>query len=654
MKQHRFLFRFLSLLLALGIIGSVGMMTVFAEPEDGQEQQEVYVQMCDSIAEAIDSGIALEDAGVYRDGDNVGITYFIPFRVLFSDSVYGIADPDMAGLDAAPEILPDPAAVPDNIQRMSSSAATEDFFRSQLTTSQRDYFDKAKKAMVVGNSNSVNYTGFYHPDTQLYDFMRAVCALIVTYPEHFDWMDRGKGGVGYDGVRTLFSYNVKFYIKKSKYYSSSLASKAKKKTQELTDAAYAYAEKNYPDAPSYGIVKYFHDWICANAEYNMDVLGEDDKTLTSKEFFYSHCSFGVLLEGYGVCESYALVMSRLLDSAGVPNLYVVGDAGGGHAWNYVQMPNEKWYMMDTTWDDSQAGANYFLSADDKVHTPTGLQLVSTSTSSAFFQYPARASAKYTFQKESVSFGASAIAVGKGKKVSLTRNEPYYNSFRCTWTSSDPKTAKVDKKGNIKCAKPGSAVVSCQIAGLAAECTVNVYQWSGLKFEDSNKAALSTSSYAGADTLSYTIQVGQKNGVLKASELMNMGSLKEPSAVSKNASIAAVTSCTLSGDAITLKVQPLKAGTAKIAVTFDGKKANLTLRVAEKGISEKWFDLSAVKDTAYTGKAIKPKIIKSANAPSDLKFKVSYLNNKAAGNASVIIEGKGKYGGTVKRNFLIKD
>ena len=26
-------------------------------------------------------------------------------------------------------------------------------------------------------------------------------------------------------------------------------------------------------------------------------------------------------------------------------------SGLGHAWNYVQMPDSKWYLLDTTWDN---------------------------------------------------------------------------------------------------------------------------------------------------------------------------------------------------------------------------------------------------------------------------------------------------------------
>ena len=52
------------------------------------------------------------------------------------------------------------------------------------------------------------------------------------------------------------------------------------------------------------------------------------------EYFYCHSCYGILLKGYGVCQSYALAMTRLLDAAGIRNMYVVGTGnGGGHAWN---------------------------------------------------------------------------------------------------------------------------------------------------------------------------------------------------------------------------------------------------------------------------------------------------------------------------------
>ena len=57
---------------------------------------------------------------------------------------------------------------------------------------------------------------------------------------------------------------------------------------------------------------------------------------------------------------------------------------------------------------------------------------------------------------------------------------------------------------------------------------------------------------------------------------------------------------------------------------------------------------------YSGKAIRPQVTVKAGTdtvPAD-SYSVSYLNNKASGVASVIVEGKGKYSGMINKCFTI--
>lgn len=88
---------------------------------------------------------------------------------------------------------------------------------------------------------------------------------------------------------------------------------------------------------------WLHDWLIFNADY--------DESLTV------HAARGVLLDGTGVCESYALAYQMLLGEIGIPSIYVTGYARGElHAWNLVSLEDE-WYHIDTTWDDPVGGGN---------------------------------------------------------------------------------------------------------------------------------------------------------------------------------------------------------------------------------------------------------------------------------------------------------
>lgn len=91
----------------------------------------------------------------------------------------------------------------------------------------------------------------------------------------------------------------------------------------------------------YDTALYLHDWLTHNADY--------DEPMTI------HTPEGVLLQGKGVCESYALAYQMLLREAGLTSQYVTGySRGESHAWNLVRIDGE-WTYVDSTWDDPVGG-----------------------------------------------------------------------------------------------------------------------------------------------------------------------------------------------------------------------------------------------------------------------------------------------------------
>ncbi len=99
---------------------------------------------------------------------------------------------------------------------------------------------------------------------------------------------------------------------------------------------------------------WFHDWLINNADYD--------------ESMEEHYPKGVLLDGSGVCESYAIAYQMLLKEANIPSMYITGYGKGEfHAWNMVKLKDD-WYHVDCTWDDPKGGGNegygYFGLSDD--------------------------------------------------------------------------------------------------------------------------------------------------------------------------------------------------------------------------------------------------------------------------------------------------
>lgn len=92
-------------------------------------------------------------------------------------------------------------------------------------------------------------------------------------------------------------------------------------------------------------MRYIHDYLVDTIEY--------DQTFGEKNIYNI---YGALVSKTCVCEGYAKASQYLLNEAGLENIIITGTATNSdgktenHAWNYVNI-DEKWYAIDTTWDD---------------------------------------------------------------------------------------------------------------------------------------------------------------------------------------------------------------------------------------------------------------------------------------------------------------
>ena len=92
-------------------------------------------------------------------------------------------------------------------------------------------------------------------------------------------------------------------------------------------------------------VQVIHNWLIYNASY--------DETLTN------YNPDGVLLKGYGVCDSYSRSFNMLMDKLGITCERISGYSrgGAGHAWNRVWI-DDQWLYIDCTWDDPSDPENW--------------------------------------------------------------------------------------------------------------------------------------------------------------------------------------------------------------------------------------------------------------------------------------------------------
>lgn len=88
-----------------------------------------------------------------------------------------------------------------------------------------------------------------------------------------------------------------------------------------------------PGGGEYETALWLHDYLTNHAHY---------------DYSYSrYTAEGVLLDGFGVCDSYSMAYKKLLAAAGIQSQRVFGD---NHAWNAVYLEGA-WHNIDPTWDD---------------------------------------------------------------------------------------------------------------------------------------------------------------------------------------------------------------------------------------------------------------------------------------------------------------
>ncbi len=83
-------------------------------------------------------------------------------------------------------------------------------------------------------------------------------------------------------------------------------------------------------------VKAIHDYVVASVAYDTALEGRS--------------AYAALAQGKAVCQGYALLIHKMLETAGVESRIISGRAGGeNHAWNLVRLEGN-WYHLDATWN----------------------------------------------------------------------------------------------------------------------------------------------------------------------------------------------------------------------------------------------------------------------------------------------------------------
>lgn len=177
-------------------------------------------------------------------------------------------------------------------------------------------------------------------DAFLYDYPQAY--WIFTFSTSSSVTAEGNDVIGWVGKITSIDitpveafYNASSYIKT---FDANVQKDVKFLKEKIKEFGYDLYNR-------YDVATLIHDYICVNAFYKYDPNDYDSDYIVygPAPFFIGDCGF--------VCEGYSESFKILCDEFNIPCVLVSGDAGGPHMWNYVQMEDNKWYLVDATWDD---------------------------------------------------------------------------------------------------------------------------------------------------------------------------------------------------------------------------------------------------------------------------------------------------------------
>lgn len=229
------------------------------------------------------------------------------------------------------------------------------FYYNQLNTYSKAIYDSIIKnidKLKTGNSKiniDYDFSKILNDKTEkskleIY-YGDAINAVNLDLPNLF-YIDFSKFSLNVESETSIFGTKHSLYIDSGKnpnYFQDSF-SNASQVEQAINDVetikSYIIENINNDD---YTKIKYLHDWMIDNLEYNSSSVNKGTV-------------YGALFEKQAVCEGYARAYKYLLDSVGINSILVTGTATNSsgnteeHMWNYVKL-DDNWYAVDCTWDD---------------------------------------------------------------------------------------------------------------------------------------------------------------------------------------------------------------------------------------------------------------------------------------------------------------
>ena len=347
-------------------------------------------------------------------------------------------------------------------------------------------------------------------------------------------------------------------------------------------------------------IKRIHDYICQRVTYR------NDNTL----WVHSAASLFLDADPAFVCEGYAKSMKIFCYYMGINCACVSGTARGtssgtpgAHMWNYVQMDDGNWYLVDATWDDvgtppssryllvGRATKGQYITIGEERVEYTSFSTTSAETAGPVFILPVLAEESY--------------ADNKGKNEPAVTSAPTVTPTAAVSAGPTP-TASAEPAPTVS-AKPAptASVKTTPTASVAPIPTVSV-------------APIPTATPAPTTTI-LTLRVKQtykSGGKIKSVRTTNKKIVK----VDKKG-----------------KITGKKAGKATVTITYTNGSRRIFLVKVQKGIV-KTTAVSVNKRNIILARKGKSFQLKVTRTPVTSQQKVTY---KSSNSKVAAVNSKGK-------------
>lgn len=294
-------------------------------------------------------------------------------------------------------------------KEISANSSTFLLYNS-LTSNQKIIYNaivEAKAGLNCSPKGKITVNLPANDDFDVYDIYYATAAIVDDKPE-FYWLLSAPYNVTFDSNTSVLTLNVDISQLVYKTWTD-----LEREYNNLLNTVEKFVVRGNN---RYEMVKNIYTKIGNMAHYSENLTNSTSPE-NSKVFFPS----SALLYPYEtVCDGYSKAIKMVCDKYEIPCIVVAGYgyspilfglllSGGGHAWNYVQMEDGKWYALDLTWDDADTGVGYdfFLIGSDTKDSSTNLPFKTSHVAAGdrfygvSFDYPALSKTAYVYNPQAL-------------------------------------------------------------------------------------------------------------------------------------------------------------------------------------------------------------------------------------------------------------